>query len=98
LSGPTSALERGDEEFLLNRRLSWYCLSPSASSSLRLLDHLVGMDAADGGTGVGGSVIGRRGKGLALAILVIPGGAETAPKGEVIGPALFAFFSTCLPR
>ena len=63
-------------------------------TSLRLLDHLVGVDAcsADGGTGVGGSAIGRCGKGLALAFLLITGGAKTARKGEVIGPALFAFF------
>jgi hypothetical protein len=63
-------------------------------TSLRLLDHLVGVDArsADGGIGVGGSAIGRRGKGLALAILLITGGTKTARKSEVIGPASFAFF------
>ncbi len=62
-------------------------------TSLRLLDHLVGVDArsADGGIGVGGSAIGRRGKGLALAILLITGGTKTARKSEVIGPASFAF-------
>jgi hypothetical protein len=54
----------------------------------------VGVDtrSADGGTGVGGFAIGHRGKRLALAILLITGGAKTARKGEVIGPALFAFF------
>jgi hypothetical protein len=51
-----------------------------------------GARSGDGGTGVGGSAIGRRGKGLALAILLITSGAKTVPKGEVIGPASFAFF------
>jgi hypothetical protein len=70
-------------------------------TSLRLLDHFVGVDArsTDGGTGVGGSAIGRCGKGLALAILLITGGAKTARKGQVIGPALCAFFQhACLCR
>ena len=55
---------------------------------------MLGHDArfGDGGTGVGGSAIGRRGKGLALAILFITSGAKTVPEGEVIGPASFAFF------
>ena len=52
------------------------------------------MDArcADGGIGVGSSAIGCRGKGLALAILLITGDTKTARKSEVISPALFAFF------